>query len=44
VKDLTKSSTLKKLSGWNQVPMKVKITWCDPPISNDAELVALPAF
>lgn len=34
------SKIRKKLSGFNQVPMKVSLTWCSPPISDESTLVA----
>jgi hypothetical protein len=29
-----------KLSGWNEVPMKVSLTWCKPPVVDESTLVA----
>jgi len=34
------SSERKALSGYNTVPLKVSLTWCKPPISDDTDLVA----
>ena len=38
--ELDERETREALSGWNQVPMKVSLTWCNPPISDTSTLVA----
>jgi hypothetical protein len=42
-KDLTvggRKNVQKQLSGWNQVPLKVSLTWCRPAIQDNTTLVA----
>lgn len=41
VEDLKNSKNVReKLSGFNKVPMKVSLTWCDPPVSDQSTLIA----
>jgi hypothetical protein len=40
VKDMQNEKTLKKLSGLNEVPLNIVMTWCSPPIEDEAQLVS----